>query len=305
MSNKIMTREITQKRGSLQAKRQGRGPLCNKGLRFVVALLLLMVVGVNAAWGQDYSGTFFIASGAKSENNGSAYKYDPREPANNFYLCPTKGWIYYQNTSPYFNASTTGQPFLTTFKCRSGATDPTTDNAYDEREAKWTLIKHPSRECYYIRRNIDGKYLTLNGQLGSEAGTNRLRLHIEATNSPDDNHLFAVESQSSYLVISPINAKAEKKTWYLNVHQGNFNELKGQKADAKNEGPIGYKNIGGTIGIWSDKADQNAPWFLEDIVKSPTITQQDNNTVAITHSGSGVTIYYTTNFIWFITRLFR
>ena len=261
----------------------------------VFVVLLLPIVGVNGAWGQtDYSGTYYIASGAKSENNGSDYTYNPDAPANNFYLCPTKGWIYYQSGTPYFNnnTNTPEQPFLTTFKCRSGATDPTTGNPYDEREAKWTLIKHPSQDCYYIRRNIDGKYLTLNRQLGSNAGTNRLRFHIEATNSPGEDHLFAVESNSTNLAISAINAKASNKTWYLNVHQGNFPAITGVHANDKNQGPTGYEDIGGTIGIWDNKDDQNAPWYLEDIIL-PIIEQQDNNTITITCPGCSV--YYTTN----------
>ena len=264
-------------------------------LRFAAILLLLMVVRVSGVKAQtDYSGTYYIASGAKSANNGNDYTYNPAAPANNFYLCPTKEWIYYQSTSPYFNDNTPGQPFLTTFKCRSGETDPTTSEPYDEREARWTLVKHSTRNCYYIRRNIDGKYLTLNRQLGSNAGKNRLRLHIEETNSPGEDHLFAVETQSTYLVISPVNAKADNKTWYLNVHQGNFNALEGQEAAQKNEGPDGYKNIGGTIGIYSDKADQNAPWYLEEIVPRPVISYNPSESkIVITHSGENTTFYYT------------
>ena len=243
----------------------------------------------------DYSGTYYIASCGQSENRGDEYTYDPDDPENNFYLCPTKGWIYYQSSPQYWNNNTPGQPFLTTFKCRSGETDPTTNQPYDEREAKWTLIKHPSQDYYYIRRNIDGKYLTLNQKLGNNAGTNRLRLHIEATTNPDNNHLFGVETQSTYLVISPKNATANNKKWYLNVHQGNFNSLEGQLAADKNEGPDGYKNIGGTIGIYSDIADRNARWLLEDIVL-PVIEQQNDNTITITYTGTEtVTLYYTTN----------
>ena len=268
---------------------------------FLTLLLLLLALGSASVWGQtDYSGTYYIASCGKGENNGTTvtYTYDPDHPENNFYLCPTKGWIYYQSSSPYWNNNTPGQPFLTTFKCRSGATDPTTNNPYNEREAKWTLIKHSEQDnyYYYIRRNIDGKYLTLNEQLGNNATANRLRLHIEATSNPGNNHLFAVETQGTNLVISPINATAENKRWYLNVHQGNFNSLTGQQATAKNEGPTNYKNIGGTIGIYSEKSDQNAPWLLEDIIQSPLITQQNNNTIAITYPGTEpVTLYYTTD----------
>ena len=102
-------------------------------------LVLMMVVGVSEMWGQDtdYSGTAYIAFFHRDKGG-----YSATDPTDNFYLCPTKDWIYYQSTSPYYTATSNNQSFLTTFKYRSGATDPSTGDPYDEREAKWTLEYH-------------------------------------------------------------------------------------------------------------------------------------------------------------------
>lgn len=263
----------------------------------ILLTLLLLISGVVGSWGQtDYSGTYFIASCGQSENRGSDYTYSPTEHDNNFYLCPTEDWLYYNGDNyPNYTNAPNGQPFLTTFKCKNA----TLHSTYDSKEAMWTLIKHPTLDYYYIRRNKDGKYLVRNEQMKKAANTadgnaNRLRVHIETTSSPGDDALFAVTiptGKTTY-VISPKTDDG----WYLNVHQGNFDALSGQKASQKNDGPTGYTNVGGTIGIYTAINDDNAPFMLEDIIQSPLITQQNNNTIAITYPGTEpVTLYYTTD----------
>lgn len=249
----------------------------------------------------DYSGTFFIASCGQSENRGSDYTYSPTEHANNFYLCPTEDWLYYNGSgNPNYTSTPNGKPFLTTFKCKNATLHPT----YDSKEAMWTLIKHPTLDYYYIRRNKDGKYLVRNVQMkkanGSNDGTstNRLRVHIETTSSPGDDALFAVTiptGKTTYVISPKTNSG-----WYLNVHQGNFDDLFGREAKEKNDGPTSvnpqYKYVGGTIGMYTAINDDNAPFMLEDIIKSPVITQQNDNTITITYPGTEtVTLYYTTN----------
>ena len=89
-------------------------------LRTMCAVLLLVVGSgsLSRVWAQDYSGSCFIASGGKAANNGSGYTYSDSNPSNNFYLCPTEGWCYYQATDD-FTGTNNGQPFLTTYKCRT------------------------------------------------------------------------------------------------------------------------------------------------------------------------------------------
>ena len=97
-----------------------------KALPSLSFLLLMLCLGVNEAWGQettDYSGVYYIASYAKvPDSNPAQYVYDPANPNNsdNFYLCPSDGWIYYKKDNKWTadKASSDG-PFLTTFKCRT------------------------------------------------------------------------------------------------------------------------------------------------------------------------------------------
>jgi hypothetical protein len=85
---------------------------------------IILTLGTTAAWGQtDYSGVYYIASYARvPDSNPSTYVYDPTDPTNtdNYYLCPSDGWIYYKKDNKWTadKASSDG-PFLTTFKCRT------------------------------------------------------------------------------------------------------------------------------------------------------------------------------------------
>ena len=150
-------------------------------------------------WGQttpDYSGTYFIAS----------RDYDPNNTTANFYLCPTEPdetwpW-YYTSTSPYYTNEANGQPFMTTFQCRS--------NAYhsgDASNAVWIVEKKSNTNYYYIKHASDGKYLTYNVALGNSSNAGRMRLHLEelSTIEDEDYALFEfvyVSSKGTYDIVS-------------------------------------------------------------------------------------------------------
>ena len=238
--------------------------------RHLLLLLFLFVIGTAGVWGQtDYSGTYYIAM--PGNNNG----YNSGTPANNFYLVPTEGWCYYVATNSV-QASDNGQPFLTTYQC--GLVE----------KAKWTIIKHPTENYYYIKHVTDGKYLTYNGTL-SGAGANRARVHLEASIT-DDNNLFSItEDNDGHYFISNKNDAGQ----YLNVTDGNKNSYLG--ASGKTDGPTGYKNVGGIIGRWNEA--NNTSQFCFDTTTSiaaPTITNNFNGTFTIS-AETGATIYYTTD----------
>ena len=76
-------------------------------LRSIIVLLtLLMTLGVVEAWAQDsdYSGTYLIKSVSVNQN-----------PAGDYYICPTEGWIYYTGTNS-FTETDNGQPFLSSYQ---------------------------------------------------------------------------------------------------------------------------------------------------------------------------------------------
>lgn len=160
-------------------------------LRLVVSMLLMLTLGSSSVWGQDYSGVYYIGTAG----------YNANTPANNFYLCPTEGWIYYKPDDKWSDDGTTyPNPFLTTYKCKT--------NAYhsgDPNDAIWYVEKHPTLNYYYIRHASDGKYVMSNGQIDGTTNANRMRVHLEAVapEDLDDKALFSIYSYSGYLVISP------------------------------------------------------------------------------------------------------
>ena len=262
-------------------------------LRYIAILLLMMVVGVNCVWGQtDYSGTYYIASNYILNKKN---QYDPNNLANNYYLCPTEEWAFYVSGGTV-TGTDNGQPFITTHKRASG----------DEAKYKWIVEKHTIDEVdyYSFKYGVDyiegtstyTRYMSYSRKL-SGAGVDRMRIHLEKTANPGDNELFRIVVQGSYLVISPKNedvdeSDATHKTKYLTVNGGNKESYGGESG--KTGGPSGYTNTAGVIGTYWDITDVNAPFYLEEVISRPTITNTSSQ-ILMSHSEEGTTIYYTTD----------
>ena len=233
------------------------------------------------AWGQtDYSGVYYIGSAG----------YNASTPTNNYYLCPTEGWLYYKPTNDWSTDGTTyPNPFLTTFKCKT--------NAYhggNSSDAVWIIEKAPNSEYYYIKQASTGRYMVSNGQISGTTNANRMRVHIEsvAPDNLDDKALFSITPYSDYLVISPKSPAGWNGDykWYT-VNNGNKNYLVG---NGSNGGPGNYTATGGILGTYT-QGDNNAKFYLESAtIAAPTITNNFDGTISIT-AASGATIYYTTD----------
>lgn len=240
----------------------------------------------------DYSGVYYIASNyIKNKVN----QYDPVTLTNNYYLCPTEGWAFYVSGGTV-TGTDNGQPFITTHKKASG----------DEAKYKWIVKKHTIEDVdyYSFKYGVDfivgestfTRYLSYSRQL-TGAGVDRMRVHLEKTESPGDNELFRIVEQGSYLVISPKNTDTDdaNKTKYLTVNGDNVNNYVGNSG--KTGGPTGYVDTKGIVGTYWDITDVRAPFYLEplplDPSNPPTITL-NNGTITIT-GDEGATIYYTTN----------
>lgn len=239
---------------------------CPTRLRLTISLLLMLTLGSVSVWGQtNYSGTYFMAM----PGTGS---YDSETIENNYYLVPTEGWCYFV-TPNSVQAEDNGQPFLTTYKCGH------------VKKAKWIIQKHTTENKYYIIHLADGKYLTYNVQL-SGAGENRVRVHLEASIT-GDNNLFTITKSGNNYFISPGTGQ------YLNVTDGNKNSYAG--ASGKNDGPTGYKDVSGIIGRWNQN-NNTSQFRLEPTssIDAPTITDNNDGTFTIA-AASGATIYYTTD----------
>ena len=251
-------------------------------LRLVVSMLLMLTLGSGSVWGQtDYSGVYYIGTAG----------YNAGTPADNYYLCPTEGWIYYKPDDKWSDDGTTyPNPFLTTYKCKT--------NSYhsgDPSNAVWFIEKHPTQDYYYIKHASDGKYVISNGKIDGTSNANRMRVHLEAVTPEDldDKALFSISPYSGYLVISPKSSAGWNGNykWYT-VNSGNKDYLVG---NGSNGGPSGHEATGGIIGTFSQN-DANAKFYLEKAkCKTPVITF-DNVTSKVTiTSDNDETIYYTTD----------
>ncbi len=218
----------------------------------------------------DFSGTYYIGSVGYKEANTTT----------NYYLCPTEGWCYYKATND-FTGTDNGMPFLTTYQCRDGV--------YDVRKAIWVIEKSGETEYYTIKRALDGKYIVFNGQIRTTSNSDRMRVHVEAMDTPDDNALFKLEPSGTAFHIKPKNASSDR---YLTTNAGNKSSLKGESP--KGNGPTGFTNTSGIIGTYTISDDGNNNYYLEEAILPPTFTLNADGTVTLS-SESGTTIYYTTD----------
>ena len=244
-------------------------------------LMALMAIGSVETRAEDYSGTYYLAFSGKVNNPSQGY--NESNPDNNYYLCPTENYLYYKEANQC-TTSDNGQPFLTTYQCRNSALN------YNSEKAQWTLIKHTigQQDYYYIRHTLDGKYLVYNNQI-SGAGKNRLRVHLESTSTPGTNALYQItDDNSGAHFISAYNVN----NYWLNLTDGNYPSLVG--TDAKTDGPSQNKNVGGTLGGWTEANNTSQVFFEPVPVAPPTITVNADGSVSIS-AKNGTTIYYTTD----------
>lgn len=255
-------------------------------LRFLrcAVCVMMMVMGVTAAWGQtpDYSGVYYIGGPGYNDANTTS----------NYYLCPTEKWYYYISSSPYYLQHSddpnndNGQPFMTTYRCRDGN--------YVATKAVW-IVEKQSNGYYHIKRKLDGKYLTFNVAMGDGSNAGRMRVHLEET-ADGDKALFTLTKSSNYFnIITKIPGADNSNRKYLNITDGNKNSL---IASGKNDGPkpdgTNAIAVGGIIGLWTSGTENTSKWYFE--VPKPVISQGSDKTISISHQfGVDVNIYYTTD----------
>ena len=263
-------------------------PRNKTGLRFALSLLLMFVLGINTAWGQetpDYSGTYYIKSASTCKS-----------PSGDYYLCPTEGWAFFHATDNV-NSTDNGQPFLTTHIMDSG----------DEAKYKWIVEKHTidAHDYYAFKYSINhegsSRYLSYNRKLSDPATVDRMRVHLKKTETPGDYELFDITLSGTNFVISPKKDDEDDKNTkkYLVVNGGNTNFYKGQFTSGggvsnKTGGPTGFENTTGVIGTYKDIKDANNPFNL--VIPSPVISQDPSTlNVSMALDWPNVTIRYTTD----------
>jgi hypothetical protein len=282
-------------------------------IRLVVTLLLMMVVGVNSAWGDqmtEFEGVWYIASNGNAYEAGTTtdlpYTYSPTGPATNFYLRPAADPQSENKTDAFFDGITETKPFLTSNY--TGHTDIALW-ILEKTNSSYTITTPSSGDDYYytIRHVETGKYLVcdpyFSGTLGDKNDSRRKCMHLE-TKSWDatipDKALFkirytadestATDNFDSYCFIPKV---VENKSYkYLNLADRN---------QPVNYGTKSSQYYGGLAGLYTFKnnniVDDNSRFKFEQYeVAQPTIMFNNaTNEVTITSSVAGAKIYYTTN----------
>ena len=236
-------------------------------LHSAVMVILMMVVGVNEALAQtDYSGTYYIGSNGWSSGNND-----------NYYLCPTEGWCYYKATND-FTSEANDTPFLTTYQVKKKA-------GYDKSKAIWIVEKHPTLDYYYIKNAVDGRYIVFNDKINTTSNEDRMRVHLDPSYT-DNRALFRFTKNGNVYNIRPHEDYSNK--WWT-VNGGNKDALTGQSGKAN--GPTGYTNTAGIIGVYKD-LDGNSNFYLEPVIPLPSLSVNADGSVSIAKP-EGTTIRYT------------
>ena len=231
----------------------------------IVCLGLVLSGNVFAQTDYDFSDVYYIA-------NRNAGNYSSTDATNNYYLCPS--------TDTYADQ----MPFLTTYKTNQ------------DGNSKWrvTFVETINgKDYYYIFHLGTQKYLTYNEQLVGD-NADRVRVHLQSTVGEDGKSLFYFTHSSTTENCYNIIPKGSDRS--LNPAKNNYNYYNGVNQNSPGsftnwEGNTIY--CGGLVGYYSAN-DTRGLWFLETCVVSPTLTPDaSNQTVSISTSQSGATIYYT------------
>ena len=224
-------------------------------MRIPLFFLLLLATAGNMLWGQTVAD---IADG---------YYYFLNTQSNDYYLVPVRMYYYQDNSeTPYLTTFQTGKDFNSLWKV-----EKVVDGA----------------ETYYRFFHIStGKYLAANDIVDANNPA-RLRLHLEAFETPNESTLFLVYEKNGTLAIrhKDIGDEANNR-WWLEISGNNENSYSHD----------GYKH---TLGIWDGKNNPQYKWKLESAPQMlpPTISynsEQHQFTISNPNSESS-TIHYTTD----------
>ena len=231
-------------------------------LRFVVMMLLMMLLGVNASWGAFTEGLYYIKSNANAA----------------YYLCPSIGCYYGNNVD---------QPHLTTFKTEG------------DQYSIWKIVPTGETDTYYIIHYKTGRYLKSNENFTTvEKGAtknNRKAVHLEVKpETLTDDFKFLIKNTSSPYQIYP-------KNYYTDASSMSFNPTnEHQDCYAPADGAVKDGGAKGMIGLYS-KTDNFSKWQIPSVASAPCATpiiKYDGDNINISYPYSdetGITIYYTTD----------
>lgn len=259
-------------------------------------LLLMMTVGVGKIWGQDYSGTYYIANkiwngehDTSSEVGFEDYFYSPSKPDKNWYLVPArnphqakKEDAFYSGDS-YATSGDPAKPFLTTNRTNR------------DNNSIWVITKTGSK--YLIKHLLTGKYLKYEPPVSSKPKRQSVHLEAVAGDTPPtgNEYQFTIttktEGDFSGYSIKPTTADGTVISGYLNPAGDNwpyyFSHL-------QNKEKIWCTGI---VGYWTSEGGGSL-WIFEDVNDykyKPDFSYNTDNQIVITYPESYDAIYYTTD----------
>lgn len=257
--------------------------------RSFVLMLLTITLGVNTAWGQDYSGIYYIANDNTADSHPGVV-YNSNTPATNYYLVPAddpkkehKGDAWFNNE--FCNKSGKGdytgtnygdseKPFLATFKTNRDNAEVPTGVTNRANNSVWVL-KKTSDGYYYIIHAATGKYVIYEPPY--KDATNRKSMHLLSIDNPEDNAKFDVTINKGNYNIRPISISSGNR--FFNVAGQNYDCYQ-----AKTDNPGDYLH-NGIVGLWQNN-DKNSYWHFEDVAENnytiwPVITTTDGEKFTI------------------------
>ena len=266
--------------------------------RLVVSLLLLLVVGVNNAWGQatDYSGIYYIASDGTAAqvdrvNNNlvdESYSYNPSTQESNYYLVPASNPAQPNANDAYYDGTTGQMPFLTTFKIGQ-------ESNPNWGEAVWVVrqVTDGNGTFYYIMHAETGKYVIYK-PFFTGGNSRRKCMHLEKRSTLNDSCKFVIEEHEPgvYDIVPKSmrnNATTTHKFW--NIADRNRNSRHGLD---------GSNYYGGLVGLFSyhttnKDLDYNSRWKFEKVIPRISSTSDDKVELTFPVTTTTTKIHYTSD----------
>ena len=235
--------------------------------RFSILVLLMMMVGVNATWGED---------------DLTGYYYLTNVKASDFYMCPA------ETSSQFWEED---QPFLTTHQLVTGS------------ESKFLWLIWKEGDYYHIINENGGvdKYITINGKpsIATDANAHRRRIHLQEVETPSDDNEFVIAREYDSNTGSPYNIRHKTLKVLVNKVAHKYFSVAGNNSN--DWGPPDASSHAGLIGLYSEAGDNpgnntGAQWnFIPYDKCVPPVISCDDGVVSLRCATSGSTIYYTTN----------
>lgn len=294
-------------------------------------LLLMMVMGVNTAWGQtDYSGVYYIANdNSGKDGNGTSSgssdttPYSKASDAKKWFLVPADNpqqrpdnnatYTDYRDAWYSSNHATTdgdsNKPFLTTYQTNKDAATVPSGVTSRTNNSVW-IVKKTSDGYYNVIHAATDKYVIYEVPLPNDPNKNndgdetkngkRKTMHLQ---TPDD-ETYSLGNNENYKFTITRTGEANnyiyriqpknRTGWYMNPANGNRNSYYGQ--DSNNNL---YQS--GLVGVYNNADDGGSKWRFEDDASNvytiwPEISTEDGLYFTITsYFGTipdGYRIYY-------------